>query len=94
VTAQNGIQDRAAWRDRAACRGKDRSLWFDASAPARAIAERVCARCPVRRDCAEDALALLVDCAAGSGVWAGVLISRTDARRQLVDVIDGTGICR
>lgn len=51
------------WRDRAACRGVDSELFFPTaeSGPVRttqvAAAKAVCARCPVRGECLDEALA-------------------------------------
>lgn len=53
------------WRDRAACRGLDTELFFpiEDSAPALAdqihTAKAVCARCPVRQRCLDEALRLM-----------------------------------
>jgi hypothetical protein len=58
------------WHQLAACRG--RSGWFASDAFAVAVAQRVCAGCPVRPQCAATALALFDDAVAAVGVWAGV----------------------
>jgi WhiB family redox-sensing transcriptional regulator len=69
------------WRDRAACRDADPELFFPVSAVgpgARQIAEAkaVCARCPVREQCLDYAMA--------NGLDHGVFGGTTDTeRRQL-----------
>jgi hypothetical protein len=61
------LDDKDAWRDRAACRGMPVEAFFvevsskdrnaePGSVPAEARALRVCARCPVMADCLEDGL--------------------------------------
>jgi WhiB family redox-sensing transcriptional regulator len=65
------------WRTRAACLGMDTELWFPEGIEALAQqAKAVCARCPVRDDCLEFALA------AGEvdGIWGGL---DEDERRAL-----------
>jgi WhiB family transcriptional regulator, redox-sensing transcriptional regulator len=69
------VQTRS-WRDLAACRGQDATPFF---APAyferrseklarEAVAKAVCARCPVRSDCLEQAL----ENRDPHGVWGGM----------------------
>jgi WhiB family redox-sensing transcriptional regulator len=59
------------WQDRAACRTSP-PQWFDAETDANAAkALRVCAGCPVRRDCFGAAAADRAE----SGVWGGVDLS-------------------
>lgn len=60
------------WRDRAACRGSDAELFFPAAeegSPAYlaqvAVAKAVCASCPVRAECLDEALARIPDGIAG-----------------------------
>ncbi len=67
------------WRDRAACRDADPELFFPVSAigpGARQIAEAkaVCARCPVREQCLDYAVANALD----HGVFGGA----TDTERR------------
>lgn len=80
------------WRDEAACRGDDASLWFpvavavevNAKARARleAPAKAVCAACPVRSAC----LAHAVATGEHHGIWGGL----NPVERQLgVPVPDG-----
>lgn len=46
------------WMDDAACVGEDPEIFFAGLSPVkRAEAKRVCARCPVRRECLEDVMA-------------------------------------
>ncbi len=52
---------RAPWRERAACAGKDTSLWLlsvgvNHGAANYAEAERICQGCPVRIECLDDAV--------------------------------------
>ncbi|GAA4774973.1 hypothetical protein GCM10023200_04310 [Actinomycetospora chlora] len=64
-----------SWQTRAACRDADPELFFPASddwttsANARALLEagRVCAGCPVRREC----LTYAVESGQAFGIWAG-----------------------
>lgn len=59
----------ADWRRYAACRGKDTSLFFpDGSQNSVALeAKAICAECPARRTCLEEALSDPTT----SGIWAG-----------------------
>jgi hypothetical protein len=57
-----------AWRNSAACRGRNPSLWFPgADDQARAAAIRICRSCIVRRHCADEA-----EQADVTGIWAAV----------------------
>lgn len=66
------------WTARAACRGQGPTLWFpehgDSAGAARAAA--ICARCPVRQDCADYAAAANEHW----GIWAGM--GREARKRQ------------
>jgi hypothetical protein len=69
----------AGWRLSAACAGKDYRLWF--AAPnidplAAAVAARVCASCPVQRDCAAEADRLRCAGEPLYGTWAGHFYSQ------------------
>jgi len=55
------------WRQRAACRGLDPSIFYPASDDECEIAKQVCAQCPVREACLEHALAVRE----AEGVWGG-----------------------
>jgi hypothetical protein len=73
------------WRDRAACAGKDTAWWLaDPSTDPAAVylARTICATCPVRPDCAAEALAYL-DADELYGCWAGVNVHARSARTQL-----------
>jgi len=50
-------QPAPAWRTDAACAEVGGELFYPAPNESAAPAKRVCARCPVRRDCLDDALA-------------------------------------
>ena len=73
------------WRDRAACRGEDSSLFFAPSyfekpfekEGREAEAKAICARCPVRDPCLEYALAIREP----HGVWGGL---NEHERRQIL----------
>ena len=68
-----------AWRQRAACRGVDPSLFFPGKGDSAPEARRVCAGCPVRDACLEYALV------GGEtyGIWGGVPeLQRKRMRRQ------------
>jgi WhiB family redox-sensing transcriptional regulator len=63
----------ATWTDAAACRGEDPELFFPiGKGPEFASeieeAKQICAACPVRSDCLQDAL----DVPHKSGIWGGV----------------------
>ena len=57
------------WTERAACRGKDSGLWFRGDAMSTAIARSICASCPVRAECLDDARASSFSLA---GMWGGL----------------------
>jgi WhiB family redox-sensing transcriptional regulator len=64
--------DRASWRESAACRFLDTELFFPIGKAGRAIeeirrAKTVCASCPVRQPC----LAFALDTHQGYGIWGG-----------------------
>jgi WhiB family redox-sensing transcriptional regulator len=63
------------WMEFALCRGADPELWFPAGEPGsrgyEAMARRargICADCPVRSACLDDALASGTD----DGIWGGL----------------------
>lgn len=60
--------DAGPWWHRAACRGRLDLDWIEPSASEKRRCRAVCARCPVRADCRETALA------AGEpwGIWGGL----------------------
>ncbi|WP_019630820.1 WhiB family transcriptional regulator [Actinomadura atramentaria] len=68
----------ADWHARAVCRDADPDLFFALAGQRAAIADakRVCARCPVRADCLDQALADETL----EGVWGGT----TDRERMAV----------
>lgn len=55
-----------AWREEAACRGMDTSLWFAETASAQAAAKSICAGCPVNAECREFGKF------EPSGIWGGL----------------------
>lgn len=60
-----------AWMEDAACAGQA-SVMFPAQEGNVALARRLCARCPVRRQCHDYALAALsVEDSINRGIWAG-----------------------
>ena len=63
----------SSWRNEAACRkpGVDSSLWFPDRSRGKGVAEalRMCATCPVRKDCLEYALSAPEH----HGIWGGML---------------------
>ncbi len=74
--------DRASWRDSAACRFLDTELFFPIGKAGRAIdeirqAKAVCAGCPVRQPC----LTFALDTHQGHGIWGGY---DEDERRLLL----------
>ena len=64
------------WRDRAACAGTDTSAFFLEQSNGNPYALRVCARCEVRAECLEYALARNE-----WGIWGGM---SENARRRLL----------
>lgn len=69
------------WRSRAACRDEDPELFFPIGTTGPAIeqsdaAKRVCARCQVREECLEFAIASNQD----AGIWGGLT---EDERKSL-----------
>lgn len=52
------------WRDRAACSGRSDINWFPERGEDQAAAKAVCAGCPVKDPCLEDALTH-----GGPGIW-------------------------
>ena len=72
---------RSSWVERARCRGMDVELFFpigtgEAAQAQAERAKRVCAECPVRRECLEYALSSGAD----DGIWGGMT---PQERRQL-----------
>ena len=62
------------WRQQAACKGLDTSIFFPESDAAAGPAKAVCATCPVRAECLEWAIAARQE----DGVWGGM----TDNERR------------
>lgn len=58
----------AGWRDLALCAQTDPELFFPDRGGTSAPAKQVCARCPVRAECLQDAL----DRGERFGVWGGM----------------------
>ena len=73
-----------SWVERAACLGYGQDLWFDERPIARAVARRVCQRCPVRIECAGYAVELVDRGLPIEGTWAGVTV-KSWQRRAGVD---------
>lgn len=66
---------RLDWKERAACRTLDTSLFFPESESDAGPAKEVCAQCPVREACLEFALLTRQH----DGVWGG--LTETERRR-------------
>lgn len=69
------------WREQAACRGVDLSVFFpegmrNTTAPAIAAAKQICERCPVRAVCLADHLNET------HGVWGGTSAREREALRR------------
>jgi WhiB family redox-sensing transcriptional regulator len=58
----------ATWRNRAACRGIDPTVFYPASDDDAEEARAICGTCPVRQPCLEHALASRER----EGVWGGL----------------------
>lgn len=81
------------WRERAACQGVDVDIFFPETerggSPMKegAQAFQICARCPVKRECAKDAL----NTGEQYGIRAGIILTPTQSagrrRRKLLSVI-------
>ena len=56
------------WRDRAACIGADPDLFFPQRGESAEPAREICARCPVREACLDDALRNAIT----HGIWGGL----------------------
>lgn len=79
-------KSRHEWRDRAACKGTNTENWYDEKLEARCL--RICATCPVRQQCLDDAMRV----EHGQEAW-GVRGGRTAATRMLMDAgIPGWGL--
>lgn len=64
-----------SWREAAACRGMDASIFFPDSEEDAGPARAICAACPVREECLDFALTSRQD----EGVWGG--LTETERRR-------------
>jgi WhiB family redox-sensing transcriptional regulator len=71
-----------SWREKAACRGMDTSIFFPRRGEKLDRARAVCGRCSVRQECFEEAMALrdLPGQERLMGVWGGT--SERDRRRD------------
>ena len=82
------------WRSQAACAGRDPRRWFAGPGvdPIGAgVAARICATCPVRVECATEAVRLVHD-GGGElyGTWAGVWLSGTVGPIRQLEQLAGT----
>jgi len=59
---------RPNWADKAACKGMDPSIFFPERGASTEPARKVCAKCPVRTECAQYA----IDNADRHGIWGGL----------------------
>jgi WhiB family transcriptional regulator, redox-sensing transcriptional regulator len=71
---------RSRWWERAACRGEDPELFFPTRCEVEKVqaAKAVCARCPVRAECLEYALAVNEQ----NGIWGGLSGKQRRAERR------------
>jgi WhiB family redox-sensing transcriptional regulator len=74
-----------SWRAKAACKGSDPSIFFPERGQSLEPARAICARCPVRRECFWEAMALreLPGQERLMGVWGGT--SERERRRGRVE---------
>jgi WhiB family redox-sensing transcriptional regulator len=73
------MAQRLEWKEQAACRNLDTSLFFPESESGAEEAKKVCAICPVREACLQFAL----NTRQHDGVWGGLTESeRRRVRRQ------------
>lgn len=70
--------DRPAWWARAACRGQGPEQWFPERGDRPDHAKAVCARCPVRAECLDAAVANRE----AAGVWGGMSPGERRPRRR------------
>jgi protein-arginine kinase activator protein McsA len=78
------------WRAKAACRGADTNVWFPEQGHSDGTAQRICAGCPVRTECLDDALRFPSD-----GIRGGLRARERDALRRgqgAVMVCEGCGV--
>lgn len=75
------MQPSRSWHDLAACRGVDPDLFFPQRGESLDPARAICATCPVRVDCLEEALARKEE----FGVWGGM---STGERKTLLAMIE------
>jgi WhiB family redox-sensing transcriptional regulator len=69
--APDTLPNRLAWAARAACQGQDLALFFSDAEQKVAQAKQICAACPVRRECLDEAL-LAEGTSLGDGVFGGL----------------------
>jgi len=71
------ISDDKAWWSEAACLGADPELFFPESGNNSRNAQRICATCPVQKECARDGADELY------GIWGGTSVEeRRTIRRE------------
>jgi hypothetical protein len=83
------------WRALAACRGQDGRWWFtnpQTDPTGHGLAERICAGCPVRKECATEALRLEATSGPVVGVWAGVTVGQAGSFHQLQSLAGGKAL--
>lgn len=70
------------WEDSAACAFVDPDLWFPALGQPGTAARRICAGCPVREQCLDDATAMVY--LPTHGIWGGLGVHelRAEAARR------------
>lgn len=71
------LSEPTSWQADAACQDADAELFFSQDEPLQQEALKVCASCPVRRECLEHALAR----GEQFGIWGG---TREGERRRLM----------
>ncbi|MFD8845505.1 WhiB family transcriptional regulator [Streptomyces pseudogriseolus] len=77
--APETLPNRLAWAARAACQGQDLALFFSDAEQKVAQAKQICAACPVRRECLDEALRA-EGASIGDGVFGGLT---ADERTEL-----------
>lgn len=75
INSRPNARTDADWRQDAACRDADTSIFFPEEDESPEAALEYCARCPVREECLEFALVTRQD----EGVWGG--LTGTERRR-------------
>lgn len=70
-----------SWRDRALCAEVGGEFWFPEKGGSTKAAKRICAACPVARQCLEEALSMDTN---PEGIWGGTSVEQRRVMRKTV----------